>query len=457
MYAAYRKDHHVKTRAAGPVKEGNRTPEAIWNPSQVKDDSENHWRPEKVLAYPTTDHGQRLNKPSLLSFPKPQPLGRTALPRAHNEENFIEAHPIPSEGRSPNFNTVSPSDGDVPSSAFLWLGLRMVHRYWWLILVFAIVWPRTRLRGLELSVSYSPAEGAILRSLTNLATSFENNSCIRPVQQKMQDAEYNVLFLQEHTRRSGLSYVSAAQVGQLSREYRLKSNTVVDDFENLLMLHGIGSIKMVSIVDMVIRWLEENKRKIYSRSLAVSFVQSAIGYDGGSRDGILRAYGYMIPEAIDIFQSILDPIRQVLPKITEFMEIVVAMQAQIRGDTTDETQKHREFQHSILALMGAVFGAKSRCCQMQLELLDNIAAMISILMDRLNSTQKLLNEAKKEFETMQSTYKIEAPTEFTEGSSTTGVVRELKAGSRALKDALERVKIADENYIWSVQTSRARY
>ncbi|MCJ1377224.1 hypothetical protein MMC17_000316 [Xylographa soralifera] len=464
-YCLDNKNRRTKSAAAGPMEESNQTLEAIPIPSKV-----------------TVDHGSRLDDPSLPLSPS----------KAYTQDNVIGVPPIPSsESQSHNDEKVSPSGGgnsspvssatssqDVKSvlqtvwwivttffmnfivvtaeaatgitdlAKNLWLGSQVVRRYWWLILILAYFWPWTTFKvlqnpiGRELSMPCSPAQGVMLSSMMDLATTFENNSWMRSVPDQMHRAEYNILFLQHYSLRSGLSRTSAAKVGELSAEYRKKSNRVADDLSNLLILHKFGGKKMIIIADMVVRWLEENEKKRRSRSFALALAQSAVGYDGGSRSKTLRAYEYLIPEAIEVFQSILDPLNQLLPDIQVLIQIIVQIAAQIRGDTPDEAKEHKELQNSILAMLG-FFGASSRCCQTQLEFLGNITAMIKIPSDRMINTEILLRGAKENFVTMQSTLHIEAPTEWAEDSPTKAVIQELRTGSQAIKDALKRVENAE--------------
>ena len=97
--------------------------------------------------------------------------------------------------------------------------------------------------------------------MIDLAATFENTGLMHPVPEQMHHAEYTVLFLKENTYRSGLSRTSAAKAVELFAEYRIKSNRAADDLLQLMMLYGLAGQKIVTIFDMVIKQLEELKRK----------------------------------------------------------------------------------------------------------------------------------------------------------------------------------------------------
>ncbi|MCJ1405794.1 hypothetical protein MMC11_009024 [Xylographa trunciseda] len=463
---------------------------------------------KKVPADPITLDDHRFKNPSSSSGRKARSPERPVNSKTNTEGYHIEAHPIrshdslsegpeevlprtqgrdetlpPSEDIPPSASSPMEVEPSVPQSRWarltrditnglalaagavndvasaivclvkgLWLAMKTVRRYWWLIAILALVWPWTnpnalhKPTGRELIVSWGPGHATIVDSLTDFARTFEDNSEMHSIPQYMTRVDLDILFLRRYAGHSGLSPASAAKVHQLCAEYIMLSSTLSTNLSKFLVIHRSSGKKLVHIVNLVIRWLEECERAERERSLVVSFIQYALGKNDNVQTNIRRSYDYLFPETIDVFQKVLSPLAPLAKDVYSLVDIVIAIEGHISEETSHKAKKSISFQESFLVSLG-FHSARNRWCQLQLEVLGNITKLIEIPKRRLTESQLLLQKAEGNFDTMRLTLEAQMPTEFVQVFTPAEIIQELRTGSQVITDALERVAIAGESYV----------
>ncbi|MCJ1377225.1 hypothetical protein MMC17_000317 [Xylographa soralifera] len=334
------------------------------------------------------------------------------------------------------------------------LALKVAWKYWYLVLLCGLFWTRSTtgitsdmMSALNLSTSLNLPSGTMVGSLTDFARTLDNGSWLHPIPNLMVNTQLDIMFLTgqidyvdlvsaEDFRRSCLNYVEVTQ-------------TISDNLEILSFLHRSGGKTVVIVTRGVLQWFETIATRHRQRYLPRSLFNYAIEYDE-TGSSVLKAYNYLFLAIISVLEEILAPLDSLVKDIDMFMGLIRVIKGQIDSDSTKASneREHRYLKRSILNSLG-FSGTRYKRYETQLEVLENITALVTIPQKHVLETRRLLRNAKESFCTMHSTLSINSPTEYFHMISRSGLVDEIKIGSEAIADGLDRIEKEKELYIAS--------
>ncbi|MCJ1383084.1 hypothetical protein MMC17_006197 [Xylographa soralifera] len=344
----------------------------------------------------------------------------------------------------------------------LWMILRLARKYWWLVVLCSLVWPRSTtdiisaLKGDNLSTFWSSPSlnspsGTMVRSLTSFAKTLEINSGMYPVPSLMHNAELDILMLNRQVDHPDLASVEYLQ--RLCLEYIELSQSISDNLDELLFLHIAGGNKLVIIAKAVTEWLERIAIEDRQRLFITSLLNYARGYDE-SRFSASKVYDYLFPETIAVLERMLGLLDGLVKEIRVLKSLIENMQVHIRQDGSDTGKKHAKLRKSILWSLG-FYGTRHQRSEDQLKMLGNLTALITIPEKYLTEIQQILKQTKADFVKLRTNPDTKLPTEFDQMVSMSELIDELKVGSQAIADALDHIEKESALYTASIYDDTA--